>query len=288
MKKIVLLLAIFLLTGCHSRVIPPPEVSKEPAVGSFHETILADKDSIEKNFSLSTTTPADKNIFGAVVTHHVLAVSVMSDLFKSLSAQKYKTIVVVGPNHFNVGRTKIVVSGEAFKTPYGMLEPDSDLAKKLASLNDVSIDESPFGREHAVTSLVSFVKKNWPDAKFIPILINFNAGEELDQQVGYELAKYLPEDSLVIASCDFAHHVDRATAIRYDQDSLLALQGADLDRISKIKVDSPGSLIVLESYLKQYRAQNFELVKNTNAADILGMPGYQDVTSYIAGYFFKK
>jgi Predicted dioxygenase len=288
MKKLFLLFVLIFLAGCNRQEVLPDKISTTPAVGNYHESILNDKSQIEKYLSISTSTPADEEVFGAVVTHHVLAISVMSDLFKSLSTQKYKTIVIVGPNHFNVGHTKIIVSGEGFKTPYGVLEPDLDLAKKLDVLDDVSIDETPFGREHAITSLVSFVKKNWPEAKFLPILVNFNTDDDLAEQIGYKLSEYLPEDSLVIASCDFAHHVDRETAVKYDKDSLAGLTSQDINKIQKIKVDSPGSLIVLESYLKQFNAQKFQLVKNTNAADILGMPDYKDVTSYIAGYFIKN
>jgi MEMO1 family protein len=288
MKKYCLIFVLLFLTGCHGQDVLVNKMVSQPAAAAVHESILIDKAAIEEEFSRSTSTAATEKIFGAVVTHHVLAVSVMSDLFKSLRAQKYKTIVIVGPNHFNVGHTKIIVSGEGFKTPYGVLEPDLALAEKLDVLDDVSIDESPFGREHAITSLVSFVKKNWPEANFLPILVNFNTDEELAKQIGYKLSEYLPEDSLVIASCDFAHHVNRETAVKYDQDSLAGLNSQDLNKILKIKVDSPGSLIVLESYLKQYDAQKFQLVKNTNAADILGMLDYQDVTSYIAGHFIKN
>ena len=121
----------------------------------------------------------------------------------------------------------------------------------------------------------------------MPIMLKASVNAELADQLGLKLNKYLPEKALVIASCDFAHHVDKRLAEAYDKVSVEVLEKFDLENVYNIEVDSPASIYTMLAYLKQKEAEEFTLVENTNAAIILEMPDYDDVTSYIFGYYTK-
>ncbi len=285
-KLTICLLFLLVLSGCRGEYIAigadTPQAEKPD---SQHIGFIAEKNSIDKAISSSSKTITTDKVYGALVNHHLLAISAMGDLFKALSGQKYSTIVLIGPDHFDAAKNRIAISKENFATPHGLLEPDLVLADKLLGSEYVSIDEDVFIFEHSIGAPVGFIKRNWPNAKFLPVVVSFKANEETVKNLGDKLAEYLPDDSLVIASCDFSHHVDRDTSMLQDAESLAALRSGDIDKIKKAHVDSLQSLIVLELYLTKRRSRDFELVTNTNAADILNDPNYDDVTSYIVGYF---
>lgn len=283
--KFLLLILTLLLSGCIPHNIDTARFDIQGGKTPLHSSILNDKEEVETAFSRSEIKPEKRMIRGVVTPHHILAINTMADLFVALSKQNYSTVVIIGPNHFNVGEADVIISEQGFNTPYGVLAGSPGLSSIFAGPEYIDIEEEPFDNEHSITSLVSLVKKNWPKAKFMPVLLRRGIDSEIASQVGYRLSKLLPEDSLVIASCDFAHHVSNEEAVEYDKGSIKVLEAFDTEGIKNIEVDSPGTLMALMSYLKQYDFEKFTLVGNTNASFILDSPEYDDVTSYIAGFY---
>lgn len=283
---------MILLVGCSSSTTAPePEtvVSKKPAdYDKIYSSYSSDKELFEKSFANVAVEPEVKKVYGAIASHHLLSANSMAELFTSLQGQEIATIVVVGPNHFNTGNNKILITDNPYRTPYGVLEPDIEVINKLIKGGLVAKEEKPFNEEHSISTLVPYIKRAWPEVKLVPIIVKASVDDELAEHLGLQLQKHLPEKSLVLVSCDFAHHVDKKTAEEYDKKSLEVLNNFNLDDVYKMEVDSPASIYTLFAYLKQKESQKFVLVKNTNAAEILKMPEYDDVTSYIFGYFIKS
>lgn len=252
---------------------------------SFYEEIYADRGENGSESLESPESPESRKIYGALVSHHLLAAEGIVGLFDRLRAQEVQTVVIIGPNHFSAGNYWGLISKYAYETPYGRLEPDLRLINKLLEDGWVKNEEKPFQEEHSISTLVPFVKKTFPAAKVAPIILKMDTNEEWAEQMGLRLAKYLTEDCLVLVSVDFAHHVDYETAVAYDQHSLAVLNGFDLGQVYEMEVDSPASIYALFTYLKQKEKDQFVLVENTNAAEILEWYEYDDVTSYIFGYF---
>ncbi len=230
--------------------------------------------------------PEEKKVFGAIVSHHFYAERDIADLFLRLKDQKFGTIVIIGPNHFNAGERQVLVSKEDYSTPWGDLKNDGVLTEKLITAGLAQNEEQPFEKEHAISALVGFIKYVFPDAKILPIIIKRQAGLAVGEGLGEWLARELPEDSLVLVSADFSHHFDLKTTEANDRQSLPVLETTNLQQIKNIQVDSPQSLAALFSYLQKKQAVALNYY-NTNSAMLGNNPESKDVTSYFFAYYLQ-
>lgn len=291
MKRLVIITIILIfLAGClgSRQTVENNDFSANKNSTDYHYSYVKDFSEAEKILVDLEVTEEERKVFGAIVPHHILAAKYTAGLFNRLRNQPIETVVIIGPNHFNAGSGQILISAWPFQTPYGVVDPDLDVINNLIKSGLVTNDEQPFRREHSISVPVSFIKKFFPRAKIVPIIIMGNTTEELAEQIGIKLAKYLPENSLVVASCDFAHHVDNLTAIEYDKRSIEILNEFDVGKIYNMEVDSPASIYSLVAYLKQKESEKFILADNINAAEILNDYAYDDVTSYVTGFFTRQ
>lgn len=228
----------------------------------------------------------NEKIYGGIVSHHFFAVNEIASFFRTLKGQKPKTIVIIGPNHFNVGKTDILVSKYPYETPWGNLYPDTENIKKLLDAKVLFQDEEPFKKEHSISALVGFIKYYLPDAKIIPIILKHNVDRENLDKLSEKLDEIMPDDSIVLASVDFSHHLNKTASEFHDQMSIAAIQNFDEERIYRSEIDSPASIYSLQQYLNFKKAKKF-YYKNTSSAEIAKNNYTEDNTSYLFAYFAK-
>ena len=113
-----------------------------------------------------------EKVYGGIVPHHFLASDLIAKFFKKIESQNdIETIILIGPNHFNVGFYGILASKAHWNTPFGDIGPDLEVIGILAEGGLVQIDEKPFQSEHSISTITPFIKKTFPDAKIVPIII---------------------------------------------------------------------------------------------------------------------
>jgi len=251
-------------------------VSRPSGLEFFENAFRFDK----KEFDAS-----QKKVVAGIIPHHLLAADLLADFFYHLNDKEYGTVIVIGPNHFNRGNFDIITSGYDWQTPYGILENDQDVFHRAMQWERVGVDEEAIAGEHSITSEVSFIRKIFPKAKFLPLMIK----PSIDQNQAAALAGELFELSksehiLVLASVDFSHYKDSATAQKNDQQSIGAIRGFDFDSIYQLDIDSPASIYTVLKFSKLSGA-GFELLRNTNSALLADKPDLESTTSYVTGYF---
>lgn len=231
----------------------------------------------------------EEQVYGGILSHHLYAAPEFVKFFANLKLQRPKTVVLIGPNHDTFGYHDILISKYAYKTPWGVLEPDLGSAKKFLSNNFIKNDEKVFERENSISAPVSYVKYFFPEAKLMPIILKRNTPRaKLDALVDV-LNKTLPNDVLVLASVDFSHHVNETTAEANDKKSISAIRNFNCDAIlasDATEIDSPPSIYVLLKYLEGKSARKMTYA-NTNSAIFGGNMDAKDVTSYVFASFTK-
>lgn len=265
-----------------------------------HRAIPGEKDFYEKAFIIAEAQSAgavnkgsagsapnsDKEIVAGIIPHHLLAADLIAGLFTNFSGREYDSVVLLGPNHFSAGNGKVITSLNNWDTPYGVLEADTELAKGLVKKEIAEADEEIFKREHAIYGLVSFIKKSFPEAKFLPLVLrpSLDGGEAANlAEAINSLAK--GKKVLVLASVDFSHETDSETAKKNDRQSIEAIGGFKLEEIYKLKLDSSPAIYALMRYA-QLKKANFSLVANSNSAELSGQPEIKNATSYVTGLFW--
>ncbi|MDD5032467.1 MAG: AmmeMemoRadiSam system protein B, partial [Patescibacteria group bacterium] len=171
-------------------------------------------------------------------------------------------------------------------TPYGHLEADREALNEISG-DELRVEGEAIKNEHAITSEVAFIKKTFPQAKFLPIILKPGVSPEQARELAkklFELGKN--EKILVLASVDFSHYKDSQTARENDQESIAAIRTSALDKIYGLDIDSPAAIYTLLKY-SQLNQVGFELLNNSNSALLADKPDLESTTSYVTGYFVK-
>lgn len=270
-----------------------PDVAAERPAAS--EPKLACKYYVDSDFKRSVLNvrpqeTVDGQLLGGVVTHHLLADSMIAPFFLTLSAADPEIVFIVGPNHKRVGREKIHTGGWGWQTPFGVLEADAEAVESLIESCSAGESFDLLETEHSISSLVPYVKYYMPGAKLVPVLLHGNYGME----ASIELARKIREAAgnrkwVVIGSIDFSHYLPPETAERMDEITLKAIEAENLEELSRMgndNLDSPPSLMTLLSVMKDEGDYEMKVTGHSNSSEIAGL--YSDsTTSYFTILFFR-
>jgi AmmeMemoRadiSam system protein B len=226
-------------------------------------------------------------IFGMVVPHHLLAAELIDQAFSEFSSEDPSTVILLSPNHFLAGRGNAISTLSDWKTPDGILEPDKELIQELSKERIVNISGGPFKEEHGIFNITPFIKKYFPSARVVPIIIKDHASKEECEKIAKAISSRSNGKTLVIASLDFSHYLPNRLARFHDAKAIEALSNLDLARADFVDVDSPKTLRVFINIMKDQGAGRFEMIANSNSGEIAGLELAQETTSYIIGYFKK-
>ena len=221
----------------------------------------------------------------AIVSHHLLAREFIGKTLSKIKGN-YRTIILVGPNHKNIGQADIQTTPGFWKTKFGDIPADSVLINSLIGSKLAKAEENSFNTEHSVCSLVSFVKIYFPDSKIAPLILKGKTSIEQSKALGKFLAQNC-DNCLLLASIDFSHDTLSQQAEENDAKSIGILENLEEDNINNIVCDSYPSLQVLFSFLKQKGVKNGMLIGSSNSA-LVSQQNFDSVTSYIFMIFRKN
>jgi len=256
---------------------------------SIHQSSPAELEFFETAFKFSKKEfpLTDKKVTAGIIPHHLLAADLIAEWFYNLRASTYETVILIGPNHFNRGDSDIIISAYDWQTPYGILPAEQAFVENLLKISDIKADEEAVKNEHSITGEVSFIKKIFPEAKILPIILKSGTSKEEAEILADKLLSFARERKiLVIASVDFSHYKDSLAAQKDDQVSREAIANYDFDKIYGLELDSPASIYTLLRY-SQFQGAKFELLANTNSALLADRPNLESTTSYLTGYFVE-
>ncbi len=223
-----------------------------------------------------------------IVPHHLVAADMLADALHRVSHRRISRVIVVSPDHFAVGTSPVVVSNADWQVPDGVMRADNDFIKDiLARSSIVSIDESPFEKEHGVYGIMPYVQRAFPQATVVPLLVKDRLPLTDAQVLGEVLEELADASTLVVGSFDFSHEQIESSARFHDQTSIAALQSMDIDSFASLNIDSRPGLALVAGFAEARNHQRFALFDNKNSVEYVGNPDQSDVTSYITGAFVE-
>lgn len=229
-------------------------------------------------------------IAGGVTPHHLLAADMIAAFFRDLSAEPPDTIVVIGPNHKRIGFGGLHTSSSDWGTPFGRLEANRELVKRLSDEFNIASNDQLMQEEHSISSLIPYIGYYMPDVRVVPLLLhgNYPAADAL------RLGRYLgglakdSGDIAIIASVDFSHYLGAEEAENMDNITWDAIKRRDIQAISKMSndnLDSPPSMITLLGAMDEAGAAGPEASGHSNSFKITG--GGADYTTSYFTIFYK-
>jgi AmmeMemoRadiSam system protein B len=224
-----------------------------------------------------------KIIKGAVIPHHELANFMVSGLLVNLQRQGPKTIILIGPNHYEAGISKIITGKNAWDTSYGVVYSDKRVFDKLSTNGDVSVDDGILTNDHSITSIIPFIKYYLPDSLVNAFLLSGRMDIADVNKFVEDLSQIIDADTVVIASVDFSHYLSEPDSVTKDAETIETIKKKNVTTLLKYNndyLDSSASVSVLMKLMEKIGA-DLEVVDNTNSGILT-----KDTTSPVTSYFF--
>jgi len=200
----------------------------------------------------ATKTISTTNISGITVPHHLLAADLIADTFLLASRGSYSQVIILSPDHFNLGDTDISIASRNFITVFGELETDLDVVDKLQQLPFVSTSDF-FYREHGIQTELPFIKYYFPEVKIIPISFKQSTDKEKLDEFIYLLKANINKETLIVQSTDFSHYLPSKVADIKDQETIAVIKSGDLDRL--FSLNQPDNLDSIAAQYVQMKLQ---------------------------------
>lgn len=223
-------------------------------------------------------------IRGGLIPHHTLPAAHLTGFFRELAKQHPKTVILIGPNHADVGQYKLLTSGAPWETPFGRVEGDVSKAETLLRLPFAGADEAVLSKEHSVAGVLPFLRYFLSDTDVVPVVLNSHLSWSDVLAVSYALRNITDSDTVIIAAVDFSHYLPAQVAEEKDRETeplLRNFRSQEILSLGNDHVDSPVSIAVLLETMKMIGTTRFDLLANTNSGRIVS-----DERSGTTSYFF--
>ncbi len=256
---------------------------------TFLASVFNNPEEYKDVFSKLKNPAQEANADAGIISHHFLAKQLIADFYNRIGSDKILTVFLVSPDHYNnyfKPETIAYTSYLDWTTPFGQLQTDCNSVKSLLDNGGVETKDSVLGLEHGIYVEIPFVKKFFPNAKIVPLVLRNNLPYADFLDLGREIKKISHNSSILIVSSDFSHDSSVEEAKANDKKSTDALDNLNADDINQVTNDCKQCLATLRGFLTGNQ-DNFTIVDNKNSFDVSG-EDENSVTSYVSGYYAKK
>lgn len=229
----------------------------------------------------------DRAPLGVIAPHHSIDVTELNKFYRGLSEKRQPAVVfVIGPNHYENGPAQIQTCQSCvYETTIGDVAVDDQLTGRLIT-DKVAIDQpDTFPNEHAIYSQAPFIKKYFPEAKIVPILLPWKMPVADVVKFSHWLDENMPADSLVLGSVDFSHYLPLGAADFHDQTSAEVIRNFDFGSVYNLEIDSPSTIYAVLDLMRQRGYQQALELAHTNSGENLRFP-IEETTSHEYWAFF--
>lgn len=290
---ILLFLLWFIVSSDNSTTkttLNPLGVSSSTSTRSTHPNLFFDEQTF--NDGVTQTIKANSistyHIAGGIIPHHLFPGFILTDFFSRLSVQKPKTIILIGPNHYEKGSFRVLTSLYSWDTPFGKVEPEDSIINELTFKNIVRVDEEVLPNDHAVAGIMPFIKYYLPNIKVVPILISGYTTQKEVEILASNLKDFMSEATVLVAPVDFSHYLTNDQAKEKDKVTLEVIENYDYRQLFTLNndyLDSPPSIAALLMVMQKLGTTKMDLLHHTNSGE-LQKDNYIETTSYFSIIYY--
>ncbi len=143
---------------------------------------------------------------------------------------KIRRVILLGPCHRVAVRGLALSSADAFETPLGPVEIDTQAIAQIEGLTQVQVYDATHEREHSLEVHLPFLQVVLDDFKIVPLVV----GEASPADVAEVLETlWGGEETLIVVSSDLSHYLDYASAQTLDRQTSAAIEQLDPSAIGQ-------------------------------------------------------
>ena len=221
----------------------------------------------------------ESKIFGVICPHagFVYSGPIACNSLYSISSESPELFIIIGPNHWGIGRSVATMKDCEWQTPLGNVQVDSESAEEISQLSKtIEPDYFSHTREHSIEVLIPILQNIFSNFKILPILL-VNQSKEVAKDVGLAIAKIARKKNvMIIGSSDFTHYEPNEFAHEQDMALIEPILEMDVDKfydvLQKRKVSACGYGAIASTIIacKDLGAIKGELLKYATSGDVTG------------------
>lgn len=212
--------------------------------------------------------------------------------YSMLKGERFETVVVVSPSHREYFPGVSVYSGEAYKTPLGVIEVNTTLREALIAATDfVASTENGHRAEHALEVQLPFLQEVLPPFTLLPIVIG-DQRPEFCLKLGEALSTVLKdENALLVASTDLSHFYSSDIAEKMDAVITKDVEEFNYEQLMqdlearRTEACGGGPAVAVLSALKHLGVRHIEALHYSNSGDVTG--DYSSVVGYLSAVAYS-
>ena len=259
------------------------------------KSFFNNKQDYEKAFA-QCTEQGKINIIAGIVSHHFLAKNSMACFYQKIGDSSTENVILIGPDHFHThfeSSIDFFTTSKSWKTPYGDLTANREIIDEIKQYSHTQENDDAFLTEHSIYTEIPFIKKVFPQAKIIPLIIKNSSDYQHFLEEGKNLRNIVKkyDKTILLISSDFTHNSTNQEAKQKDKQSINILEKHNEDKIGQVACDCRSCLATLFGYLNNNsfvddNGIQFKLFANKNSTDFGGED--KNVTSYVMGYYAQN
>jgi AmmeMemoRadiSam system protein B len=186
---------------------------------------------------------------------------------ESIAAQ-IKHVLLIAPSHYHPLSCVAACSAQAFATPLGNIDADTETLHTLHQQGLVQFVDEAFEQEHALEVHFPFLQRIIPTFKLTALLAGYDSVINV-----YEILLKLwqPLNTMIIISSDLSHFHPYQEAKKHDQktaEAILSLQAQDIQSEDACGAVAIRALLLLA----KEKSLQAELLDMRNSGDTAGDP----------------
>lgn len=230
---------------------------------------------------------SNSNYSACISPHHLFAADLIAESLSIGLTNQPKTIILVGPNHFNLGNNKMFSSDYSWETDIGLINPDTKIIHELKKNNFIELNNEILKNDHAIFNLIPFIKHYSPNSKIVPILFNNEVNlQDIENLTNFLIEKLSPND-IILSSIDFSHYLTAEIASKKDKKTIALIKENSFEEIFNLNddyLDCPSCLVLSILFSNKKNAKKIKIIQNTNSG-FLTKNYNSGTTSYITAIF---
>jgi len=225
-------------------------------------------------------TDSKKKIYGVICPHagYVYSGPIACHSFYAISSNPIELFIIVGPNHWGIGRNVASMKDCSWETPLGNVEVDSQAAQELADISElIELDFFSHTKEHSLEVQVPILQEVFSNKfKILPIAM-IDQTQNTAVELGRCIAKITKKNNaMIIGSSDFTHYEENDFAHKQDMALIEPILNLDLETFyevlnsKKITACGYGAIATTMVACKELGATKGELLKYATSGDVMG------------------
>ncbi|MDH3657334.1 MAG: AmmeMemoRadiSam system protein B [Nitrosopumilus sp.] len=221
-----------------------------------------------------------KKVFGIICPHagYIYSGPTACHSYKSISSQNPELVIIIGPNHFGIGRDAATMINAKWRTPLGLVQVDSESAQEIEKKSKIiEIDNYSHSQDHSLEVQVPMLQSTLSNEfQILPIIL---LAQDLDtaRDVGNAISEIAKKkNSIIVGSSDFTHYEENSFAHLQDKALIEPILEMDVERFYHVlkekRVTACGFGAIASTIIacKNLGATKGELLSYATSGDVSG------------------